>query len=542
MQKIVGLDIGSYSIKAAVIKSSYRSFELVDFYELKYPKEYFTETNEEKKNEIRVLGLRKLFSNYLLKADQTIASVPGNNVSMKIVSMPFKEKKKIERTIGFEIESYIPFDLDEILFDYQIISSSKEKSDILVGIVRKEFFSSYFDLFRKGAVDPRTIEIDSLSLSNLANLLFKDKEEDIAIIDIGHKKTNVCVVGKGVPQFTRTIIGGGYNITNRIEKAYNISFEQAEELKQKKGYLRIEMSDDAGDDEKDLVNTIKLAVDPIVNELMQTIRSYESSSKRKVKEIYFCGGTYRLRNLPQYISAVLGIKSYPLKYLEGEYNKLENVHGKASIIPQSFALALSGINHFRRSKINFRKEEFAYRKDIKDIRGSVIKYLIMIFAILVLALINSITNYSINKERVDDIHQAIRKTFYQVVPEMKKQSIAPKKVITILNGRITKAKEVTDSLGKGGLSKLDILKEVSARIPTNIKVDVKELNIGENKVKISGTIDSIESVDKIITNLQEFTQFENVEKGSVTTAAGGESKRFDITFTVSQMGADKEGR
>ena len=87
------------------------------------------------------------------------------------------------------------------------------------------------------------------------------------------------------------------------------------------------------------------------------------------------------------------------------------------------------------------------------------------------------------------------------------------------------------------ITALDVLKEISINIPKEITLDVKEFSLNKNQVRMLGSTDSIESVDKIVAGLSESPYFENIEKGSVTSGFGADTKRFEINFTVISKGS-----
>ncbi|MFH1728394.1 MAG: pilus assembly protein PilM [Pseudomonadota bacterium] len=533
MQKILGLDIGTYSIKASLINYTYKNFDLIRFYETRYPEGSPGKDNEEEIDKI-AYTLNKLFTSYAIDPEQVICTISGTKVSVKQITLPFKEKKKIEMTIGLEIENYIPFDIEDVIYDYQIISSTQTESNLIVGVVKKEEISALLSKLLAIGIDPRFVEIDSLNLANISRLNLATQHKCYAILDLGHSKTNICFIDDNKPIFIRTIMTGGKNVTEAIKDQYKISFLEAERLKHKRGFMDLDASSNLTDEMKLLGKVIKTSIDPLVNEITQTIKSFAVKNQKKVEEIYLCGGSYRLSNLPQYVSISTGIKCSPLKYLEGSYNKLEDIKGKGSVIPQSLASALSGISQYRLSKINFRKFEYTYLKDHAGIKNIVVKYGILAGIIFLLVIANLYSSYSVSKQQEKRLDTKITTLFKKIMPEYNQPLKNPLQASKVLKSKMGELKLQLAQIEPPEITRLEILKQISSRISKDIKIDVTQLIIEKNKIKLEGSTDSIQSVDKIIEELKKYEHFTRIEKESVKAGLRNESMRFSITIYMGE--------
>ncbi len=526
MQRILGLDIGSYSVKASLLHVYFKHFELQGFYELKYPKIADDEVNKEKHI---FLTVKTLLQKSGVSFDQIVVALPGDKISGKLLSLPFTDKKKIEQILPFEIENFIPFALADISYDYQIIERDKELSKIFVSIVKKDYLNDYLTHLHQIGVEPKIVESDFTALTNLLSL---DKEytdkETIGLIDLGHRKTNIIIASHGKSMLARSLLIGGHTITKALQKKLSITYEQAEELKHQKAQVRLEEETKPGDTVSEIVQPI---VEMLSGDIIQTIRSYEVNARKKISHMYLCGGSYKLNNFPQYLSLILGIQCYPLKYLDGDYNKLVDVKGKAPILGQSFSLGLASLTKMKHSTINFRKKDFSFKKNYDVLKNISRRYIGVGIAIVILIVANSITHCTIQDKRLTHLDNEIITLFNQTIPNYKGK-VVPKKVTKILQGQISDAKKIVDSLDVNAISMLDIIKEISNHISPDIVVDITKLDINNGKVKMSGTTESIESVDRIMMSLSSYPHFRDVEKGSVSTGIGGLGMKFTISFTI----------
>jgi hypothetical protein len=251
----------------------------------------------------------------------------------------------------------------------------------------------------------------------------------------------------------------------------------------------------------------------------------------KVKEIFLCGGSYRLINFPQYISISTGVKCSPLKYLDGDFNKLESIKGKGSVIPQSLALALSGIAASRISKINFRKQEYAFMRDASGVKDLIWRYSIYAAIILLLVVANLTSSYYVTKNQEERLDSEIGSLFKKTMPDYKNE-LEPTKAANIVKGKVAELRLSLGEIEAEGPTRLDILREISTRIAREITVDISSISIEKNKVTMVGTTASVQSVDTIIQSLKDYEPFASVEKGSVSSGPQGTTMRFTLTILL----------
>ena len=216
MQKIIGLDIGSYSIKAVEIINSFKSYEISNFYEKVIP------VSEDKtKEELLPVCMEELFEENNLKADRIITAMPGQFISSRIVPFNFSDPRKIANAIVYAVEDMVPFNLDDMIVEHQILGTQGDKTLVLAVMTRKNFLASFLDYLSRIKIDPKLIDIDSLSFYNLAAHLDHTPDEVYGLVDIGHEKTSVCLVEGGILKMFRTINLGGKYITEFFQRSGN---------------------------------------------------------------------------------------------------------------------------------------------------------------------------------------------------------------------------------------------------------------------------------------------------------------------------------
>src|ERR1700738_2888761 len=139
MPRIVGLDLGAYSVKALMLDSSTRSYQVRASHEV---------PRAEGDGTTLAASLTELL-NKVRPVDTLIVALPGLGIATHWLTLPFSDPKRLDATIPFEIESQLPFDLSDAVFDYQLTPAAKgDGAEILVGVVRKDELRQLLELLK----------------------------------------------------------------------------------------------------------------------------------------------------------------------------------------------------------------------------------------------------------------------------------------------------------------------------------------------------------------------------------------------------------
>lgn len=531
-QNILGIDIGSYSIKVAQIRRTFKSFELVKFYERQIQ---FNEilTPEESTQ----AALTGIIEDNALTWDQVIVGLPGQFVSSRLITLPFENKKKIDQTIEFELENYIPYELADVVVDYHIVHLAKDSSKVLVMYAPKGSFVKYLTLLENAGIDPRIVCVEGVALVNLVNLGMVPPEGVYAMVDIGHRKTTVTICkGKNLV-YTRMIMVGGYHFTNSISAKAGVPFDEAEKLKIEMGQVNVEESGMIDDLSKQIFSGIKTAADDLVLHLRQTFFAYQDEEGEAVSGIYLSGGTSRLPGLDRFLSIKLKQNVAFLDCLEFHFSRLTSSDVHLQLIPQALALALRGVAPAGLPEINFRRGEFAYKGDVKEV-GSGIRRLAAALAVLIILPVSYFgIRYVSLSNKLSEINKDVANLVLQVIPDINQKKIAT--ASAALSAVKARGNEVEDRLAKLSSvlssSSLEVLKDASAAFPerNDVQVNIEDFNYQGGRIKMSGRTTSFEAVDKIKAALERSGKFKNVATANVRKGVKEEIK-FDITMDSSK--------
>lgn len=534
-QRIIGIDVGTYSVKLAVIERGFKSFSFVEFYERRIQ---FNELLSPE--ESAAIAIQGLIDDFNLRFDAACFGFPSQRVTSRLLTFPFGSTKKIDQTVQFEIESFIPFNMEDVLIDYVVVWQTKEASRVMVVYVQKKDIVKELAMLGTVGIDPRFVCVEGVELINLVNIGMVPPEGAYAIIDIGHEKSTVTICRGRNLGYIRAISLGGKAITQGISSRLGVPLEEAERMKIEMGNILTPEEEGAADETtREVTSAIKTVADEFLLHLRQTFFSYRESEGVPVEGIYLCGGTSRLPGLDRYISDALKLNVTYLNCSDFHFTKLDRADAHRHVIPQALALALRGTAGGG-PDLNLRLGEFAFKGDVEQLGGSVRHVGIVIGLVIFLALINFTAKYYSIKQQIDKMRGDIVTLVRQAIPGTPARAVATPKAATALIK--SKEAEIAERMSQmktvTGVSPLDVLREISSVLPprNEFKAEVSEINIAADRVTLSGVVSDFKAVDTFKLALEKSQFFTNIATGDV-----GKGVKGDVKFKLSMdMARPKE--
>lgn len=233
---LVGLDIGSKTIKAGEIDVTAKGFTLKKFGLLDIPEGAMVDGLIKKTDEITA-SIRELFDRADIREKNVAISIGGNKVIVKTIDVQQMSEQQFGEIMQFEAEQYIPFDIDDVNLDFHILGESAQNPDhmqVLLVAVKKDMILEYVELVESAGLNPCIIDIDTFALQNIYELAYDGQNHHIALIDIGASKTSLNVLQKGGTLFMRDISSGCGQINAKIMSQTGCTPEDAESMKRDK--------------------------------------------------------------------------------------------------------------------------------------------------------------------------------------------------------------------------------------------------------------------------------------------------------------------
>ena len=237
-RNLVGLDIGDSSIKVVELKEQGkgRGYQLVRLGWEPLSSEAIVD-GQIMDAQLVSDTIQRLFQRCKIKPSTPIATaLCGHHVIVKRISLPVMSDAELAESIHWEAEQYIPFDIEDVNLDYQILEGSslsgEGNMDVLLAAAKRDKINDYIGVVNQAGLNPQAVDIASFAMQNAfeANYEF-DPDQVVALVDIGSAVSSISVLHGGSSVYWRDINIGGNQYTDAIQRELNLSAEQAEQLK-----------------------------------------------------------------------------------------------------------------------------------------------------------------------------------------------------------------------------------------------------------------------------------------------------------------------
>ncbi|OGS21557.1 MAG: hypothetical protein A3J83_06930, partial [Elusimicrobia bacterium RIFOXYA2_FULL_40_6] len=294
----------------------------------------------EKKSLIASL-IRDYIKQEKLSTKNAAISVSGSSVVVRYVKFPKISKEDLAKSIQFEAEPYIPFDIKEVNLGFYIIGEITEdgqkKTETVLVAAKKDIIQTKIEILQEAGINPIIIDVDAFALESSYEINKDPQAQEMVImVNIGANVTNVTIIENGISRVVRDIFIGGNTFTKALQKNYQSDFKKAEELKRKFGLLvTVEDKETAlKEDNKDALQ-ISNMLTPVAHDLLSEIHRsidffYSQRGEQQVlNRVLLCGGTSALKNIDKYFSQELKLQTEifnPLRKVDKSLTiQIENV-------------------------------------------------------------------------------------------------------------------------------------------------------------------------------------------------------------------------
>lgn len=302
---LVGIDISTTAVKLLGLSANGDGYRVDHYAVVPLAPEAIAEKNIAAP-ELVVEAIEKALKLARVKVKHAAIAVSGSSVITKIIIMPGDlPEKQMEEQISLEADQYIPYSLDEVYLDFQILGPNQdnpETVDVLLAAARSDTVDQRVDVISDTGLTANVVDIEAYAMETaytlVANQLPADcRNSTIAIVDIGATATTLNVIQNGQSIFTRDQNLGGRQLTEEIQHRYGLSYEDAGRAK-KSG----ELPDDYA---SDLLHPFIESLAQQTSRLLQTF--FSSTAQQQVDQIVLCGGTALLPGLAEIMEQQIGV-------------------------------------------------------------------------------------------------------------------------------------------------------------------------------------------------------------------------------------------
>ena len=290
-RSLVGLDIGSSAVKAIELKPSGKSYKVTAFGSEPVPPDSIVDGAIIDGAAV-VEAIRRLFDSRNIKTKEVAASLSGNAVIVKKIALPTMTEAELAESIYWEAEQYIPFDIQDVNLDYQILdagsaAAGKSTMDVLLVAAKKEKIADYTGVIGQAGRAAVVVDVDAFALQNAYEVNYGFQPGAVVmLLNVGASATNINILQGDQSVFTRDIAIGGNAYTEAVQKELNLAFEQADQLKRG---VPVE-----GASFEDARPVLRAVTENVMLEVQKTFDFFKATAaSEKVDRIVISGGASR---------------------------------------------------------------------------------------------------------------------------------------------------------------------------------------------------------------------------------------------------------
>lgn len=331
-KELVGVDIGSYSVKAVELKAKKQEGETQYVvkkigYEL-LPHDAIVEGTIIDSAAV-VETIKMVFDENKIANKNVIISISGNSVIIKKITLPAMETEELAESIIWEAKHNIPYPYEETNVDYAILKppphADEKNLDILLVAAKKDKIANYSNVISQARKNLDAIEVDVFALQNALEYNYPEiiNEKTMAMINLGANITNVIIIDRGNPQLFRDLSIGGSFFTENLSKDLNISFDDAEKVLKGLPVKDIQP--------EQLQTVLDMNMQNLLEEIEKTFSFYEAGEKKdkKIEHIFLSGGLSKLKDLSSSFEQKFNIKTEifnPFRRISYDDKKFDNIY------------------------------------------------------------------------------------------------------------------------------------------------------------------------------------------------------------------------
>ena len=488
MHRIVGLDVSGDKVRVVALESGFRGFSVLEARSVPLPE---GATPGER--------LKAALAQLPRAEDDTFAvALPGAQVASHLVTLPFTDARRIEQVLPAEVEGAIPFDLDEVVWDHTVLSQANGRTEVLVGVVKKSSLQQALASFAEAGIDPSVVTFAPLALATPAErgMVARDgaarAEAAEAVLDAGPDRADFCLIDGGRPVLARSLSSAGTAI-----------WESAR-------------TDPRAADR---------VLGPLARDLKLSLRMRGKAGP--ITRLLVAGDLASLPGATERLTAELGL---PVESLALAGQAAHVVQGPGADYALALGLALRAQQP--RGRLNFRKGEFAFTRDLSQVRGHLVRLAIAGAVLLALAVglgAARVASLSRQGRDYDDaLCAATRKILGTCITDYRQ-------AVAALSGGRSKA------AGIPRVSAADVLAELVAHLPDDAMPTLEDVDLTTTAIRLRGTAESFGKVDQILTALKKDRCFGEIKQPRTEKQRGTEKVVFSIDFAYTCSGEQPGG-
>jgi len=343
-KNLVGLDIGSSSVKAVELGKKGASLQLLNLGFENLQTDTIVDGQIMELNNVSNV-IAQIFSQHQIRTTRVAAGVSGHSVIVKNIVLPQMSQEELQESFSWHAEEHIPFDIADVNLDYELTSRSDDALHVLMAACKSDKIANVKQAIQLAGKQPVIIDVDAFALQNCYEVNYHPRPgEIVALLNIGAATMNINILNGTRSIFARDASAGGSHYTSLLQKELGLSFEQAEGVKRG-------MALPEGVEPRPIQPIIETVSEALALEVKKTFDFYRATvqeGEATIQKILLAGGGSKLPGLADFLSRKFEIPVDvfdPFKQIDVDGKKFDPDYLR-EIVPEmavAVGLALRGV-------------------------------------------------------------------------------------------------------------------------------------------------------------------------------------------------------
>jgi len=475
--RTLALDVAAGRLRVALVERTLRTSRILGLYA----------TPEGCDDGDLATAFRALTTEHELRWDEVITALPGDRVTHRILTLPFRDRKRLDQTVPFELETQLPFDLDESIIDYQLVGTSGTDAVVFAALAPKAAVRDHLAKLAAAGIDPRVIDLAPLAALNLLRLARHEQDGSLALLTLEANSTAIALLRAGRLVGLRTIGRG------------------------------IGSADD---------------FDPVIRDVRWSLLALAGDGDLESLVLWVGGEQAHLPGVVPALEAGLGIAPRGLDALAiGGVPVPLRRDQAAFATPLGLALRESGDQAFG---VDFRRGEFAYHREREALWRAFAGTGILALAALLLMVASFVLEGHQLEARRDAVRAEIRSLFTDALPQVSK-IVSEKAQLAAEITALEKERQLYGGLAPSTPRVIDLLRALTDGVPPDVTLDLEELSVDGETMRIRGSTPSYEGVEAVKRSLAAQTVFRDIQAKDVRTSVDGQRVDFRVSLAITRV-------
>ena len=297
-KSMVGVDIGSSSVKAVELQGKNGDFQLVSLGYESLPADSVVDGQIMELNSVSN-AIANIFNEHKIKTTKVAAGVNGHSVIVKNIVVPQMTRDELQESFAWHAEEHIPFDISDVNLDYHVTGNSDDAINVLLAACKRDKIANLKQTIQLAGKQPVVIDVDAFALQNCYELNYDPQlGQVVALLNIGASTTNINILNGNRSVFTRDASFGGDQYTSLLQKELGLNFDQAEQVKRG-------MPLPEGVEQREIEPILDTVSDILSLEIQKTMDFYRATvedNESAVERILVSGGGSKLNGLIEFLA------------------------------------------------------------------------------------------------------------------------------------------------------------------------------------------------------------------------------------------------